>query len=594
MKQFARWHIAAKLLMVNILILLIFCGVVGLVFFSFSKIESFMTGIVKQDIANIVENSDIGRRLSNIFADTSFIIRGFLEQEDVLKTDGERLVKCARALRTEGADNPMSNSLDEFVRGLQAFLEQGTLVQKLFKNLKEMNSELDSSLTDLGDLIAKTSVLVMMEGRDVSGLERIALDIPWHREKILRADILIGTLTDEHLHVSKAEHQTHKEIVPLASLFNEIRVRLKPVTDSEPEIAAFGKAFADKLLLYENTIDDYHSRLTEFQQQIAALDMIQKQIQTHMAARDKKVVKNTEHIQERVCNRIKVSEKIILLLSFAVFAALLLITYSVWRMLEPLKKIIHGLTESHKHLLSVSGQIAESGQTLAKGASAQASSAEETSSALDEVSAMSGRNAAYSKKADELEKKTGMLIQKADMSVSELTHSIEEITQTSRETFKIIQQIEDIAFQTNLLALNAAIEAARAGEAGAGFAVVADEVRNLAVRAGQSAKNTGEIIEKTVSKIQSSSDIVNLTKQSFSDAAENAVQIGQWVSKISDASEEQFATIKEVGRAIEEINKITQQNAADSEHAASVSEEMNTRAKQMETFVADLAKIIGG
>lgn len=594
MKPFARWHIASKLLMVNALILIIFYGVIIFVFLSFSKIEKFMTGIVTQDVANIVENADIGRQFSNIFADTSLMIRGFLEQEDAFKTDGERLVKSARVLMTEGTDKVMTKYLDEFAVSLQTFVEQGTIVQNTFKNLKEKNSELDSSLTDLADLIAKTSVLVMMEGRDVSGLERTALDIPWHREKILRAAILIDNLTDEHLHISKAEHQNHKETANLSSLFNEIRVRLKPLTESEPEIVAFGKEFADKLSIYEKTIEDYHSTLTAFQMQIAALNRIQKQIQTDMAIRDKKVVKNTEHIQERVRNRIKLSEKIILILSVAVFAALLLITYSVWRMLEPLREIIHGLAESHKHLLSVSGQISESGQTLSQGASEQAAAAEETAAALDEVSAMSGRNAGYAKKADELEKNTGRLIQKADMSISELANSIEEITHTSQETFKIIRQIEDIAFQTNLLALNAAIEAARAGEAGAGFAVVADEVRNLAVRAGQAAKNTGEIIKKTVSKIQSSSDIVSLTKQSFSDAAENAVQIGEWVAKISDSSEEQFTTIKEVGRAIEEINKIIQQNAGDSEHAASVSEEMNTRAKQMEIFVADLAKIIGG
>jgi len=595
MKLFSRRHIAAKLLIVNVLILLIFCGVVGIVFFSFSKIETFMTGIVKQDVADIVENARIGRELSNIFADTSLLISVFLQNEDALKTDGEAILKSATALITaKGWDRQSEKTSQEFIRSLQLLLEQGAVIQSLLKEIKGMNAELDKSLINLADLIGKTSVMVMMEGRDVSGMERIGLDIPWYREKFLRTDILIDNLTNEHLRVSRAEKQDDEKIRQIFSLLSEIKVRLKPVRESEPDIAAFGKKFAETVLKYEKTVADYHKKLTEFQEQINILDNSQRQVLAAMETRDKQVVKRTETLQERIQARMKLAEKVILILSFGILIILILITYSVSLMLKPLKTIIQGLTESYKHFLSVSEQIAESGQSLAEGASEQAASTEETSSALDEVSSMSGQNADYAEKADDLGKETGQLIHKADVSIGQLTRSIEEITTTSQETFKIIRQIEEIAFQTNLLALNAAIEAARAGEAGAGFAVVADEVRSLAARAGQAAKNTGETIEKTVNKIRSGSEIVTVTKQTFSDVAENAVKIGELVTKIAQASGEQSVRIGQVSKALGEISSITQQNAADSQHSASASHEMNTQAKQMKVFVDELAKIIGG
>ena len=137
MKLFSHRHIAAKLLMVNVLILLIFCGVVGIVFFSFSKIETFMTGIVKQDVADIVENARTGRELSNIFADTSLLISVFLQHEDALKTDGESLLKSATALVTaKGWDRQSEKISQEFIRGLQLLLEQGAVIQSLLKELK--------------------------------------------------------------------------------------------------------------------------------------------------------------------------------------------------------------------------------------------------------------------------------------------------------------------------------------------------------------------------------------------------------------------------------------------------------------------------
>ena len=172
------------------------------------------------------------------------------------------------------------------------------------------------------------------------------------------------------------------------------------------------------------------------------------------------------------------------------------------RISNPITKAVKGLSDASDQIASAANQLSISSQELAEGASEQAASIEETSSSLEEMASMTGQNADNAKQANQLMAGTTQTVARASETMDKLTASMGEISRASEETSKIIKTIDEIAFQTNLLALNAAVEAARAGEAGAGFAVVADEVRNLAMRAAEAAKNTADLIEGTVKKVE--------------------------------------------------------------------------------------------
>jgi methyl-accepting chemotaxis protein len=253
-----------------------------------------------------------------------------------------------------------------------------------------------------------------------------------------------------------------------------------------------------------------------------------------------------------------------------------------------------GLNEGAEQVASASGQISSSSQSLAEGASEQAASIEETSSSLEEMSAMTKQNAENANEADNLMKEANQVVTQANDSMTELTTSMAEISKASEETSKIIKTIDEIAFQTNLLALNAAVEAARAGEAGAGFAVVADEVRNLAMRAAEASKNTADLIEGTVKRVKDGSGLVGETNEAFTEMAGSTGKVGELVGEIAAASNEQADGIEQINRAVSEMDKVVQQNAANAEESASASEEMNAQAMQMRQFVADLVTLVGG
>ena len=259
-----------------------------------------------------------------------------------------------------------------------------------------------------------------------------------------------------------------------------------------------------------------------------------------------------------------------------------------------LKQVTHSLIEGAEQVSTASGEVSSASQALAEGASRQAAAEEQTSAAIEEVRSMVTQDADNALQADKLMKDANTVILRADESMKKLTTSMQEIATASTQTQKIVKTIDEIAFQTNLLALNAAVEAARAGEAGAGFAVVADEVRNLAMRAAEAAKNTSELIEGTVQKINTGSTLVKETSESFNVAAESTSRIGTIISEIAGAASQQASAISEVTKAILEIDSVTQSNAAAAEEAAAASEELNAQAEMMKGSVGQLLAMVDG
>ena len=262
--------------------------------------------------------------------------------------------------------------------------------------------------------------------------------------------------------------------------------------------------------------------------------------------------------------------------------------------IRPIQMVAAALSDGADQVSSAAGQISSSSQSLAEGTSEQAASLEETSSSLEEMSSMTKQNADNSNQAKAMMGEVRKIVTKVDGQMGNMVQAIEEITSSSQETGKIIKTIDEIAFQTNLLALNAAVEAARAGEAGAGFAVVADEVRNLALRAAEAAKTTGNLIENTIKAVQHGNELTHLTQEAFQENASISAKVEQLVDEIAAASQEQSQGIGQVNIAVTEMDKVTQQTAANAEQSAAAAEELNAQAEQMKSYVGDLIRVVSG
>ena len=165
--------------------------------------------------------------------------------------------------------------------------------------------------------------------------------------------------------------------------------------------------------------------------------------------------------------------------------------------------------------------------------------------------------------------------------VQRVVSTMDEISNSSKRMSDIIGTIDGIAFQTNILALNAAVEAARAGEQGRGFAVVASEVRSLAQRSAQAAREIKGLIDASAADVTSGKDQVSAAGETMKGIVERVDRMSQFVGDISRSTREQNLGIEQVGSAIQQIDRMTQQNSALVEESAAAAASLQAQAEKL-------------
>ncbi|WP_333723039.1 HAMP domain-containing methyl-accepting chemotaxis protein [Agrobacterium tumefaciens] len=223
-------------------------------------------------------------------------------------------------------------------------------------------------------------------------------------------------------------------------------------------------------------------------------------------------------------------------------------------------------------------QMAQSAEDLSKRTEQQAVSLEETAAAVDEITATVRSSAERAKDADQIVRQAKRSADDSAVVVRNATDAMSRIEDASRQIEQIIGVIDEIAFQTNLLALNAGIEAARAGDAGKGFAVVAHEVRELAQRSAAAAQEIKGLINKSTNEVNSGSQFVQETGTVLSKISTQIVTISQHVEMIARASHDQSNALQSVNATVNQMDQMTQENAAMVEETTAASRELAVEA----------------
>lgn len=260
--------------------------------------------------------------------------------------------------------------------------------------------------------------------------------------------------------------------------------------------------------------------------------------------------------------------------------------HSLERLATVLQSTLGDIRNSTQSISVASSEIARGNQDLSMRTEQTASSLQHTASSMEHLTGTVRQSADAARQASELATSAAEVAERGGTVVGDVVSTMIDINHSSKKISDIIGVIDGIAFQTNILALNAAVEAARAGEQGRGFAVVASEVRGLAQRSADAAREIKALINASVAKVESGSRLVQDAGSTMDEIVSSVKRVGVIIGEITSAASAQSEGIGRVNAAINQLDQMTQQNAALVEQSAAAAESLKGQTQNLVQAVA--------
>jgi len=254
---------------------------------------------------------------------------------------------------------------------------------------------------------------------------------------------------------------------------------------------------------------------------------------------------------------------------------------SLKAMQESLRNLVGQVRESTEQIETASAEVAMGNQDLSQRTEQSASNLQQTASAMEQLTGGVRQSADAASTANQLATSAAQVAQRGGTVVSEVVATMDEINTSSKKINDIIGVIDGIAFQTNILALNAAVEAARAGEQGRGFAVVAGEVRLLAQRSAEAAKEIKSLIGASVDRVETGARLVQSAGATMAEIVASVQRVTDIIGEIAAGTSDQSQRIGQVHGSINQLDQMTQQNAALVEESAAAAESLKDQSRRL-------------
>lgn len=255
-------------------------------------------------------------------------------------------------------------------------------------------------------------------------------------------------------------------------------------------------------------------------------------------------------------------------------------------MQDSLRQMVMKVRQAGNEIVHSSREIASGAMDLSSRTEQAAANLEETAASMEEITSTVQNSTDHTGEAAEVARHNADVASDGGKAMSAVVEKMDAIRASSAKIGEIIATIDGIAFQTNILALNAAVEAARAGEQGRGFAVVANEVRTLAQRSGDAAREIKTILSKSAEEVESGTNVVKRAGGTIDQIVESSQRVNQLLGEVATGAREQNQGIEQIGQAVHELDRMTQQNAALVEQTAAAATAMRDQAYALSEEVA--------
>ncbi len=447
-------------------------------------------------------------------------------------------------------------------------------------------------------------------------------------------DMIIARTDEEMDRFFKQVMESRKGVYENLKLFREI---------ASPE----GKRLADEYKILADKAFEYDDETIKFARENKDDEVLVSLGKAAANRKERQVIldKINDETAKEVDRAIKEGEEafaakrnLMLTISLLSILASCLIAYFILRALsKAIDEVISTLGDNSSQVAAAANQIASASQELSQATTEQASSVQQTSSSLAEINSMvqqtsdnAQKSNTYSNSSQKAANRGREVVEEMMRAISAINDSndvirnqIDESNKQISDIVKVIAEIEnktkvinDIVFQTKLLSFNASVEAARAGSEGQGFAVVAEEVGNLATISGSAAKEISDLLESSIKrvegivadtktkverlitdgkeKINHGTKVARDCKDVLEDIVANVSNVNTLMTEITTACDEQSKGVSEISAAVNELDQVTQQNAATSEQAANAAEDLSSQTVALKKVIELLVTTVKG
>ena len=335
--------ITSKLLLINSLICAAFIVIIMVVFFSFRHVKNELTTSFSSETHRIIENSNITRELSRILSDMNLILNTFYENDDVLAVKGPHLSHEVEVLLASSGNSEMNHSLSRFKEHLRMILDLSEQVNLIRRKIKTLHEEFESTLISLDHIVAERLVELIVQGESILDLEQLSRMIGGWRESFIRMKLQFVRLGLDHF-MEEEENTNH----PVLTLADDLQLRLRTLTASEPAISEHGKALIQLLTVYKASILTFHQRAKSLGELLEKNSREKEGLLLMMEKADKSILKKTEDATAALTDLIDTSMGVNLFIFLSILPMVLLGGMTAYSIKRPIGKVIETIRRLSK------------------------------------------------------------------------------------------------------------------------------------------------------------------------------------------------------------------------------------------------------